>query len=335
VPDVRAESQPVTVGAIALWGSSDLPGLGDQIVPRVLERELTLRLPGWRVAHYAPLGWSRPSVADGGLVAEPLGEFTPRRRQELDEAVHFTVRCQTFPRGTDLAPLYGTRAAEPFYALDLPTVPNVAILADALVPAGVLAARAQQLRQLGVLPAGPYAVGPDGVDITADVVVEDKLAMIAAADGVTTDDEYVAAVATAFGTPVRGPRVTVTAEQARARIDELADQAQAALAERGGDLVRRMADLAAENQALRHAHARLRQRLLRERQILIDQLMDVPDDTETVAALRAELDHERELHRAALARAAEDHRELDALRQTKILRWSESLRNTYGKIKRP
>ncbi|WP_345028175.1 hypothetical protein [Kutzneria kofuensis] len=57
---MRAESRPTTVGAIALWGSSDLPGLGDQVVPRVLERELLTRLPGWRVTHYAPLGWSRP-----------------------------------------------------------------------------------------------------------------------------------------------------------------------------------------------------------------------------------------------------------------------------------
>ena len=335
MPDVRAESQPATVGAIALWGSSDLPGLGDQIVPRVLELELTRRLPGWRVAHYAPLGWSRPTVADGGLLAEPLGEFTPRRRQELDEAVHFTVLCQTFEPGTDLTPLYGTRAAEPFFGLDLPTVPNLAILANELVEGEVLAARVQQLRQLGVLPDGSYPIGPDGVDLDVDVVVEDKLAMIAAADGVTTDDEYVAAVATAFGVPVRGPQLAVTADQARACVDVLADQAQVALTERGGDLVRRMADLAAENQALRHAHARLRQRLLRERQILVDQLVAMPDDTETVAALRAELDHERELHRAALARAAEDHRELNALRQTKLLRWSQPLRTTYGKIKRP
>ena len=336
MPDVRAESQPATVGAIALWGSSDLPGLGDQVVPRVLERELLTRLPGWRVSHYAPLGWSRPSVSDGGLVAEPLGEHTPERLRQISDAVHLSILCATFSRGTNLTALYGTSAAEPFFAMDLPTVNvNLAVLADTLVPAEVLAARTLQLRQLGELPEGDYILGPDGVELPADVVVEDKLAAIASAKKVVTDDPYVAAAAAALGTPVQGPKVDVgiLAKKARAQIDEFAEQAEQALAERGGELERRLADLAAENAALRHAHARLRHRMLHERQILVDKLL-AADDSEAVEQLRAELAHERHLHREALARAAEDHRELDALRQTKLLRWSQPLRETYGKIRR-
>jgi hypothetical protein len=336
VPDVRADSQPATVGAIALWGSSDLPGLGDQVVPRVLERELLARLPGWRVTHYAPLGWSRPTVADGGLIAEPLGEHTPERLTQIADAVHLSILCATFPRGANLTALYGTSAAEPFFAMDLPTVTvNLAVLADTLVPADVLAARTLQLRQLGELPEGDYVLGPDGIELPADVVVEDKLAAIASARKVVTDDPYVAAAAAALGTIVQGPAVDVRmlARKARQQIDEFAAAAEQALVARGGDLTRRIADLAAENAALRHAHARLRHRMLHERQILVDKLM-AADDSEAVERLRAELEHERQRHREALARAAEDHRELTALRQTKLLRWSQPLRDTYGKIRR-
>lgn len=336
MPDVRAESQPATVGAIALWGSSDLSGLGDQVVPRVLERELLTRLPGWRVTHYAPLGWSRPTVADGGLIAEPLGEHTPERLKQISDAVHLSIRCATFSSGTNLTALYGTSAAEPFFAMDLPTVTvNLAVLADTLAPAEILAARTLQLRQLGELPEGDYVLGPDGIELPADVVVEDKLAAIASATKVVTDDPYVAAAAASLGTAVQGPTIDVRmlARRAHQQIDELSAAAEQALVERGGNLKRRMADLAAENTALRHAHARQRHRMLHERQILVDKLM-AADDSEAVERLRAELEQERRLHREALARAAEDHRELNALRQTKLLRWSQPLRDTYGKIKR-
>lgn len=336
MPDVRAESRPTTVGAIALWGSSDLPGLGDQVVPRVLERELLTRLPGWRVTHYAPLGWSRPSVSDGGLIAEPLGEPTPERLRQIDDAAHLSILCATFTRDTNLTALYGTARAEAFFAMDRPTVTtNLAVLADGLVPAEVLKARTLQLRQLGELPEDDYVIGPDGVELPTDVVFEDKLAAIASARKVVTEDPYVAAAAAALGTAVTGPiiDVRVLAREARAQIDDFAEAAEQALVERGGDLKRRIADLAAENAALRHAHARQRHRMLHERQILVDKLM-AADDSEAVERLRAELEHERHLHREALARAAEDHRELNALRQTKLLRWSQPLRETYGKIRR-
>jgi hypothetical protein len=336
VPDVRAESRPTTVGAIALLGSSDLPGLGDQVVPRVLERELLARLPGWRVTHYAPLGWSRPSVSDGGLIAEPLGEHTPERLRQIADSAHLSILCATFSSGTNLTALYGTSSAEPFFAMDLPAVTvNLAVLADGLMPAEILAARTLQLRQLGELPEGDYVIGKGGIELPADVVVEDKLAAIASAKKVVTDDPYVAAAAAALGTAVQGPTidVPVLADKARVQIDGFAAAAEQELVEHGGDLTRRIADLSAENAALRHAHARLRQRMLHERQILVDRLM-AADDSEAVERLRAELAHERHLHREALARAADDHRELNALRQTKLLRWSQPLRETYGKIRR-
>lgn len=110
------------MGAVALWTSADLPGLGDQLIGRVIEAELLARLPGWRTATYAPLGWGRPSVTDGGIVAEPLGAHSHARATRLADAATLSVVCPSFPVGIDDAAferLYGDTGAAPFFTTGL------------------------------------------------------------------------------------------------------------------------------------------------------------------------------------------------------------------------
>ncbi|WP_143173919.1 coiled-coil domain-containing protein [Streptoalloteichus hindustanus] len=227
--------------------------------------------------------------------------------------------------------------------------------------------------------------------IGTDLVVEDRLAVLDAARAVIAADEHVAAVSSALGQdwvlldptgeqrwpvlefagedqvvthpeeilsaafapPDAADRLASAQRVLKSHLDRIAQIAQDALAARGGDLERRMADLAGENHALRTAHRRLRERMLVERQALVDELATTWQEGERVAReadelreqlarLRAELAHERELHAAlaarhrdALEQRAAVESELATLRQTKLLRWSEPLREVYGKIRRP
>jgi hypothetical protein len=70
---------------IALWGVYDVADYTRLLVPRILERELRLRLPLARVDHYSPLGFERPIPLDGGRPALPLGAASARRRRDLAE----------------------------------------------------------------------------------------------------------------------------------------------------------------------------------------------------------------------------------------------------------
>lgn len=470
------------VDALACWGSADLPGLGDQVLARVLAQQLAARLPGWAVTPLAPFGWHRPIRADGGLVVEPLGEPTPARIARLARRYRCSVLAPAFPLGADLAESYGGPVpAAPFFAgadtgkhpvLPLgvrvagPVAPGLAalvaaeplaavrdaasrdllgagtvlahpgVLADALVPADVLAARAAGLRQLGALPVGraylvlqladalvprlprlhaavdkvaaeagvaDVVVLPSGAPLPADaverldalgwsvvspdVVLEDRLAVLAGAAAVIAGDEHGAAVATALDRPwvlydpdhadhavlaefapvplaVDRPSLLVvglrrwsrTADEraallasARARLAEHLDAvAERALASVPAAGDRRLVDLAEENGALRAANDRLRRRMVLERHRLVERLLELdgehaPADDGGAAAgrLRAELDHERELrrraaelHEAAVAELAIQHRELTALRATKLYRWSLPARRLYGRLLR-
>lgn len=107
-----ARSTRPGVGAVAIWTSADLPGLGDQLLGRVIERELLARLPGWRMNLFAPLGWHKPSITDGGIVAEPLGAPSPTRAAQLAGAATLSVVCPAFPIGLDVAARYGDERAE-------------------------------------------------------------------------------------------------------------------------------------------------------------------------------------------------------------------------------
>lgn len=108
-----APSPATPVGVVSVLGSSDLPGLGDQVVPRVVEQQLSRRLPGWRLDPRAPLGRTRPSVTDGGLGALPLPVHDGTSVRRLARSSRLDVVCPTFPvgiSGTDLAQRYGLPA---------------------------------------------------------------------------------------------------------------------------------------------------------------------------------------------------------------------------------
>jgi hypothetical protein len=376
---VPAQSTPPEVGAVAIWTSVDRPGLGDQLLGRVIERELLARLPGWRATPYAPHGWRRPTVADGGLLAEPL-----ERPDRLARAATLTVACPGFPIGAPLpadypadwfatglgaelerthpvlpfavrvaervpaalvalasrAPMVTVRDIESRDRLraagvdrDIEVVAHPGLLLDRVVDLASLPARADQLRQLGVLPEGPYDVTDDF--LPADLVFEDRLAVLAAARMVTTSDEHVAAACAGLGVPCAGrhPSVSTLTTQ----LDRLAELAEATLAARGGDLERRTASLVAENQALRTAHARLRQRMTTERERLAEPLAQAWQERDAAVAEAATLrasNAELARHNAELtARLAHSEGELSNWQNTKLVRWTRPLRDVYGKAR--
>lgn len=114
---MRAPTNTSAVGAFAIWGSTDLPGLGDQALCRVTEQQLTARLPGWTACRFAPLGWTRPIAADGGWVAAPLAGRADPAASPVDVATSPTdaagppdstgpaVMCPSFPVGGPLSEL--------------------------------------------------------------------------------------------------------------------------------------------------------------------------------------------------------------------------------------
>ncbi|MCG8917582.1 hypothetical protein L6E12_17500 [Actinokineospora sp. PR83] len=186
------------IGAVAIWSTTDLPGWGDQVLGRVVEQALTSRLPGWRATQFAPLGWSRPTRADGGIAAEPLGTPTPTRIADITASADASVLAPATPLGTDpydgAAPgvrffdtpgvghpiaysgVRFTRCDGPVTAevvavrdqashellraagAEAEVVPHPAIAVAALVDPGTFAERLVQLRTLGLLPEGDYTL---------------------------------------------------------------------------------------------------------------------------------------------------------------------------------
>jgi hypothetical protein len=346
-----------------------------------MEQELLARLPGWRMSLYAPHGWRRPSVTDGGLVVEPFD--TPAR---LARATTLTVACPTFPIGEPLpadypADLFATglgrdlesehpvvpfaiRVAERVPAAlvalarrapivtvrdkesrdrllaagvdrDVEVVAHPAMLLDRVVDLASLPVRAAQLRQLGVLPAGPYDVTDDFMP--PDLVFEDRLAVLAAARMVTTGDEHVAAVCAGLGVPCNGSQHHGDVTTLRTQLDRVAELAEQTFADRGGDLERRMATLVEENNALRQAHWRQRQRVVVERQHLVEPLAEAwQEQDEAVATAETLRESNTALTRRndeLAARLAHVEQELANWRNTKLVRWTKPLRDAYGKAR--
>lgn len=250
-----------------------------------------------------------------------------------------------------------------------------------LLEAATEVCRKIDVRHLVVLPTDGACV-PDDVGhrvAPAELVLEDRLAVLASAEMVIASDEHVAAATAALG--VRWVLLDLTADQrapalefgspgqivnqldrladgaqhshaaadlARARqrveahFDALAEILRAQLAERGGDLTVGMVELASENAALRHALARLRERMLVERHTLVDELVRTRGE---LAEATASLDQARTAAdltgvstevalRDEIARLRHESDELERLRRTKLLRWSHPLRAAYGKVRR-
>jgi hypothetical protein len=68
---------------LAIWGTFDVANVGGHLFPRIFEHEMRRRLPAARVQAFSPLGHLHPLPIDGGLMVEPLGEWSPERLVEL------------------------------------------------------------------------------------------------------------------------------------------------------------------------------------------------------------------------------------------------------------
>jgi hypothetical protein len=329
------------VGAVAIWTSADQPGLGDQLLGRVIQQELLARLPGWRMTLFSPDGWRRPAVADGGLVTEPLRDRTPG---ELVDGATLTVVCSDDPFTLDLAArldpehplvLFGVRDVPEELAARAAFVAEAdpALSLDRVVDVDTLPTRVAQLRQLGELTDGDY----DVTELPADVVFEDRLAILSGATTVTTDDPHTAAACAWLGVRCDGPAPRGSADELRAELDRVADLAEKALAEQDADLPTRVAALAQENNALRQSHWQLRQRMFVERQRLVEpyaELLKQRDEAVAAAtALRTANDELTTRNEQLAARLAHVESELSAWQNTKLVRWTRPLRDAYGKAR--
>ena len=329
------------MGAVAIWTSADQPGFGNQLLGRVIQQELLARLPGWRMTLCSPDGWRRPAVADGGLVTEPLRD---RALAELAAAATLTVVCSDDPFTLDLATRLAPGHPVVLFAVrDVPAAlaeravfvagADPALLLDRVVDVDTLPVRLAQLRQLGELPDGDY----DIAEPPADVVFEDRLAVLSGATVVTTDDEHTAAACAWLGVACRGPEPRGSVTELRAELDRVAELAERTLAEHGGDLGSRVVLLAEENHALRQAHWQLRRRMLIERQRLAEPLAEVLRERDAAVAEAAGLrDRNRELagrNEELAARLAHVESELAAWQGTKLVRWTRPLRDAYGKAR--
>ncbi len=246
----------------------------------------------------------------------------------------------------------------------------------ALRPAIARTAELLAIGDVVLLPAGGPLPDAGWRSLPEDVVLEDRLTAIAGASAVVAADDHVAAVAEAYGRswvlfdPTGSERAAVAAFASADRVvsrpsglaaafrrvlaaggrsadavrvlddhlDEVAAAAERAHAARGGSANARLAALVAENQALRAAQQRMRDRIAADRHLLVERLLAEPEPTP--AKDEPELAEERRLHRElaerhrdVLAALAAERRELAALRNTKLFRWTRLLRTAYGKLR--
>jgi len=251
---------------------------------------------------------------------------------------------------------------------DVAVIPHPGLLAARLLDPEDAPVRVRHLRRLGVLPeAGDYVLAPAEVipgvpvvpDLPAGLALEDRLAAVGSARAVVATDEHTAAAAAGLGVrwalvdsggahraAVRefadpGQLIESPADAANAirmsqvdslvalldgHFDRIAAAAEQALGP-GSELA--AVALAAENAAVRAAHLRQRQRILLERERLIDPLADVWRERD---AARAELDRYRAEHAVLSARVAELELEFAAWQNTKLVRWTRPLRGLYARL---
>ena len=103
--DSRAGPDP-TPCRVGLWGVFDVEDFGQAVYRQVLGAELARRLPAARLRVFSAGGAGRPTRADRGEPAEPLGRWSPGRATELAERLDFVV-----VGGSRLAPSGGPGAA--------------------------------------------------------------------------------------------------------------------------------------------------------------------------------------------------------------------------------
>lgn len=248
-------------------------------------------------------------------------------------------------------------------------VPPASVIEQVLAAAGadhLIVLQDGVLQDSGV-PAGLL----DAHVLAPELVIEERLAVLHGARLAVVTDEHGAAAAAGLGTawvlvdgtgvhrPVAAgfgdPRQLVGSFEALpaaaraalelpahnpdavgsliAHFDRMAELAEHALAEAGGDPLRTIAGLAAENRALRRAMSRLRERQLVERERLIEPLAPTVTDEEAGEFARLRARNAELTTRAAQleTRVQECERELRAWQQTKLVRWTRPLRQAYAR----
>ncbi|GLZ32630.1 hypothetical protein Lesp02_48180 [Lentzea sp. NBRC 105346] len=128
------------------------------------------------------------------------------------------------------------------------------------------------------------------------------------------------AIRAAFVRPANPDLLRQLQARVDAHFDRIAEIAQSAWQERGGDAAARIADLTRQNALLRKAYRQLRQRQTVERNALLEKI-------EELQALRM-------YEGVPVEKLKHDSEELARLRDTKLLRWSRPLRTTYGRFRR-
>jgi hypothetical protein len=99
---------------IGVWGVFDGDAFADALIPFVLRRELTARLPQAQIRMSAPYGFLRPTPRDNGEPAEPLGRWSPDRASAMASGLDcILVACTDPPPDHDsLARAYGVDRAD-------------------------------------------------------------------------------------------------------------------------------------------------------------------------------------------------------------------------------
>lgn len=402
--------------AIAVLSSSDLGGLGDQLLAHVTGRELQARLPDVQLVAFAPLGWDRQGGTETPL-ARPERTTTAR----IVESAQASVLCPAFPLGDDLSERYsspqaqwaepyfgggfvepahgvlvsGVRVAKPtkkmvaaierrhLFAVrdkvskerleavgvkrDISVIPHPGIAID---PAA-FSDRIAGLRKLGMVPDGEYVVSAGGVRLPGDAPLEDKLAILANAKFVVAYDEHTAAAAAGlevpwvlvdptgsetppvleFGDPKQivksdaevdtGLKVPSRKREAlrvlAEHFDQLISAYEVAVVANDGHPARRWSRLVEENRALRHANNRLRERMVLERERMIEPIATVVAENDELAKqleiARASYANMVEQNKILQAQVADRDRELLAWQNLKLIRLTNPVRNAYSKVR--
>ncbi|WP_367133755.1 polysaccharide pyruvyl transferase family protein [Saccharothrix sp. HUAS TT1] len=141
-------------------------------------------------------------------------------------------------------------------------------------------------------------------------------------------DTLANAIRAAFGRRPDPERLRGLQAAVDAHFDRVAELALKSWQQRGGDAAARIAELTRQNELLRRAYQQLRKRQVVERTALVTRLEEATEERDEVRAQwRAAVDEINQ-------KLAHDSRELAALRNTKLMRWSDPLRNVYGRIRK-
>jgi polysaccharide pyruvyl transferase WcaK-like protein len=169
--------------------------------------------------------------------------------------------------------------------------------------------------------------------IVLDTVDQSKLRALAetmgAPDQRAVDADTLAnAIRAAFGREPDPERLRRLQDTVDAHFDRVAELALASWGRRDGAAATRIAELTRQNELLHRAYRQLRKRQSVERTAFVVRLEQAENERDEVHA------RWREAIDELTAKYKHDSEELTALRNTKLLRWSDPLRSAYGRIRK-